>query len=81
MGIGTGGGTRNREALTDSVAIADDIDEAMVQILFDPRTSGGLLVALPADKSDEFEHHMAADGLECWRMGEVMEGSGVKVEQ
>ena len=50
-GIGTGGGARNREALTDSVTIADDIDEAMVQVLFDPQTSGGLLVALPADKA------------------------------
>lgn len=79
-GIGTGGGARNREALTDSVTIADDIDEAMVQVLFDPQTSGGLVVALPADTSDEFERRMAADGLECWRIGEIAEGSGVKVE-
>jgi selenide,water dikinase len=79
-GIGTGGGARNREALTEAVTIAEDIDEAMVQVLFDPQTSGGLLIALPADSGAEFEHRMAAADLQCWRIGEVAAGSGVKVE-
>jgi len=78
-GIGTGGGARNRSALEDSVTIDKSIDEAMTQVLFDPQTSGGLLIALPLDRGSELERRMAADGLDCWRIGGVVDGSGVKV--
>jgi selenide,water dikinase len=78
-GFGTGGGARNREALQDTVVIDPKIDEAMTQVLFDPQTSGGLLVALPRDRGPELERRMAADGLDCRRIGEVVEGSGVEV--
>jgi len=78
-GFGTGGGARNRDALQDSVSIAKSIDEAMTQVLFDPQTSGGLLIALPRDRGPELERRMAVDGLDCWLIGEVTAGSGVKV--
>ena len=78
-GFGTGGGARNREALEDSVEIDDKVDEAMKQVLFDPQTSGGLLIALPSERGPELERRMAADGLDCWLIGEVTEGSGVIV--
>ena len=78
-GFGTGGGARNRSALEDSVVIDESIDEAMRQVLFDPQTSGGLLIALPRDRGPELEQRMAADGFSCWRIGEVIDGSGVKV--
>jgi selenide, water dikinase len=78
-GFGTGGGARNRDALQDSVTIDKDIDEAMTQVLFDPQTSGGLLMAIPPDRGPELERRMAADGFDCWRIGEVVAGTGVKV--
>ena len=78
-GFGTGGGARNREALQESVEIDDAIDEAMRQILFDPQTSGGLLIALPRERGPELERRMKEDGFDCWLIGEVIEGSGVKV--
>jgi selenide,water dikinase len=78
-GFGTGGGARNRSALETSVAIDPSIDEAMTQVLFDPQTSGGLLIAIPQDRGPELERRMAADGFDCWRIGEVVTGSGVKV--
>ena len=78
-GFGTGGGARNRDALQDSVTIDKDIDEAMTQVLFDPQTSGGLLIAIPRDRGPELERRMTADGFDCWRIGEVVAGSGVKV--
>ena len=78
-GFGTGGGARNRDALQDNVSIDKDIDEAMTQVLFDPQTSGGLLIAIPVDRGPELERRMTADGFDCWRIGEVVVGSGVKV--
>jgi selenide,water dikinase len=78
-GFGTGGGARNRDALQDSVTIDKDIDEAMTQVLFDPQTSGGLLIAIPRDRGQELERRMTADGFDCWRIGEVVAGTGVKV--
>jgi selenide,water dikinase len=78
-GFGTGGGARNRDALQDSVTIDKEIDEAMTQVLFDPQTSGGLLTAIPRDRGPELERRMTADGFDCWRIGEVVAGSGVKV--
>jgi len=78
-GFGTGGGARNRSALEDSVTIDKSIDEAMIQVLFDPQTSGGLLIAIPQDRGPELEQRMVADGFDCRRIGEVVAGSGVKV--
>jgi selenide,water dikinase len=78
-GIGTGGGARNREALDGTVVMDDSIQEAMAQVLYDPQTSGGLLVAIPAERGPTLEQRMAADGLDCWRIGKVVSGSGVRV--
>jgi len=78
-GIGTGGGARNRSALEGVVSIDDSVPEAMRQVLFDPQTSGGLLISLPEQQAAEFERLMTAEGLSSWRIGRVVEGSGVQV--
>jgi selenide, water dikinase len=44
----TGGGTRNRDYLRDKVSIAPALRRGLVDVAFDPQTSGGLLIALPA---------------------------------
>jgi selenide, water dikinase len=79
-GVGTGGGARNRQGLADAVTVDEAVAEPMVQVLFDPQTSGGLLMAVPKEKAAELEKRMATDDLGCWRIGEVIEGSGVKVK-
>jgi len=79
-GVGTGGGARNREGVGSTAVIDKSIDEPMIQVLFDPQTSGGLLMAVPEKMAVELEKRMAADGCDCWRIGEVIEGSGVKVK-
>ena len=46
-GMIPGGGQRNREFFGSHVNIHDEITEEMAVIVFDPQTSGGLLIALP----------------------------------
>lgn len=43
-----GGAYRNREHTAGKIHIAEDISEPMSDILFDPQTSGGLLLSVPA---------------------------------
>ena len=78
-GIITGGAARNRKHLADKVTIAEAVSEEMGHILFDPQTSGGLLLAVGPDKASEVEAGFAAAELPVWRVGEVVKGQGVQV--
>lgn len=46
-GMIPGGGKRNREFFGPHVKISEEIADEMGEIVFDPQTSGGLLIALP----------------------------------
>jgi selenide,water dikinase len=79
QGIVTGGASRNRSHLQDKVTFSGKVSEEMRQILFDPQTSGGLLLAVDPEKAAEVEAGFAAAELPVWRVGEVVEGQGIKV--
>ena len=70
----TGGGNRNREQLGDRVSLADGLDDALVQLLFDPQTSGGLLIALPEADAEPLRAAIEAETGGCWRIGSVEDG-------
>jgi selenide,water dikinase len=78
-GIVTGGAARNRQYLHDKVTIAGGIAEEMRHVLFDPQTSGGLLLAVDPGKAAELEAGFAGAELPVWRVGEVIKGKGVQV--
>ena len=74
-GVRTGGDRRNRDYAAPHVeSTASDALEALA---FDPQTSGGLFVSLPSDKSAVLAATFAAAGLDLFRVGRVVEGSGV----
>jgi selenide,water dikinase len=50
-GMIPGGGARNREYYGPKVRISDEIADEMAELAFDPQTSGGLLVAVPAEEA------------------------------
>ena len=75
-GIRTGGDRRNRDFAGPHVAAAD-VPEELLALAYDPQTSGGLLVALPADKTAVLAATFAARDLFLARVGRVVEGSGV----
>ena len=78
-GIVTGGADRNRKHLRDKVTFADGITEEMRHVLFDPQTSGGLLLVVGRDKAAEVEAAFAAAELPVWQVGDVRKGKGVHV--
>jgi len=49
MGLVPAGTYRNREFRSDMIETAGDISDDVMNILFDPQTSGGLLIAVPAE--------------------------------
>ena len=53
--------------------------EDLLALAYDPQTSGGLLIALPADKGAVLEATFAEHGLFLARIGRVVEGAGVSL--
>jgi selenide,water dikinase len=76
-GIRNAGHRRNHEFAGASVTVVDGVAEESVALAYDPQTSGGLLVTLPADKGVGLEAEFAARSLFLRRVGRVEEGAGV----
>lgn len=54
QGVSTGGATRNARFVEAMVRWEGDVAPGMRVLLVDPQTSGGLLVAVPPDRADEY---------------------------
>jgi len=74
-----GGASDNRLYFSPHVRFAPGIDEPSQMLLFDPQTSGGLLLSIPAEKLDGLMARAASLGLVLWVVGDVLEGEGIEV--
>jgi selenide,water dikinase len=79
-GVDFGGLQRNREQLADRVTLPEGLPEAMARLLFDPQTSGGLLIAVPGENVLPLVAALTGEGYAAAVVGEVWEGEGVVVE-
>lgn len=71
LGVIPAGAYRNRDFFGPRVAVEDGLAGGVEDALFDPQTSGGLLIALPEADAAELERRMAAEGRLCARVGHV----------
>ncbi len=75
-----GGLGRNRDFVTPHTVFADTIDATNRALLFEPETSGGLLMAFDPAQARSFLVQAEIDDLFARRIGEVVAGSGISVE-
>lgn len=77
----TGGCKRNRTYLADKVTVDPHTPPALNEVAFDPQTSGGLLIAVPASEANALAQSLLDEGvLAAAIIGEVVPQSQVSVE-
>ena len=73
MGIVPGGLHRNRQYRAKLIEIGPACPDWMVDILFDPQTAGGLLIALPESQAEALIRKMHSNGIgEAAIVGEII---------
>lgn len=75
-GVETGGAAHNRRFVAGSLTVDPGIDPAWAALAHDPQTSGGLLGAVPSDRSSDVLADLARAGVEAWVVGRVEAGVG-----
>lgn len=73
-GLIPGGAYRNRDHLASKVAFALSLTPAQQAVLFDPQTSGGLLIAVSPDRLEQLLEELTVKGVSQARVvGRVIE--------
>ena len=72
------GTCNNERSFKESVSFDDQIPEEMMQLIYTPETSGGLLAAISPENLDTVKSRFKKAEEELWVVGDVSEGKGVK---
>lgn len=79
QGMIPGGANANRDFLTGNITVADSVDPNRDKVLYDPQTSGGLLIAIDPDQADSFMSACNARSLPAVQIGEVLDRMDVPI--
>ena len=71
-----GGLGANRKFLSTRISVSEHCEPHHTDVLFDPQTSGGLLVSLAKSRVEEFLQRMEAAGESAAVIGEIRPGKG-----
>jgi selenide,water dikinase len=74
-----GGASNNQTFFEKGITFAPTIPDERRWLLWDPQTSGGLLLALPAERLADFQNICAERQQPAWVVGQVVAGSGIEV--
>lgn len=72
LGLIPGGAYSNRDYLEDKVIYTGAVDENRRDLLFSPETAGGLLMAVPTTKEEQFLQSMNSRNVMVWQVGRVV---------
>ncbi len=75
-----GGAHDNRLYFGQWVTFDPPRPEEEQMLLFDPQTSGGLLLGIPPQKLEAFEEACRQQNQPLWIIGQVVEGRGIRVK-
>jgi selenide,water dikinase len=79
-GVTTGSNSANRKAVEGFWDVKLKLASAEEELLFDPQTSGGLLLSLPESQADALVRALKASGIEAAaRVGRVVESDHPRV--
>ena len=79
-GAFAGGLRDNRSYFGRDVRFSPSVDAIQQMMLFDPQTSGGLLLGVPPDRIDAFVRRSGEVDQAAWVIGTAKAGSGIRVE-
>jgi selenide,water dikinase len=80
MGLIPAGAYKNREFREPMITVADTVGRSRQDLLFDPQTSGGLLISVDAKQAEALVAALKDKGIEdAAQIGEVMSGPEEKI--
>ena len=80
LGTFAGGLHDNRRYFGPHVEFDGRLDEASQMMLYDPQTSGGLLLGVPEAEADAFAGRAQSLKQSIWPIGVVNDGNGIRVK-
>ena len=72
----SGGMATNRAHFASRVTGTDGLDRDLHDLLYDPQTSGGLLIAVAEDHASALQASLSGQAIPFWTIGRVPEHSG-----
>lgn len=74
-GILPAGAYRNMDFVDNLITVAPSVPQELSDILYDPQTSGGLLISVPGQRAGELMKRLEAEGVAAAIVGEVRDQS------
>jgi selenide,water dikinase len=77
QGLIPGGAYTNRDFFSCKVSIKTEVSQVIIDLLYDPQTSGGLLISLTPEHAEKLVKILKEDNIDSWIVGEVTENAGL----
>jgi len=75
----SGGMLSNEEHYARGVAADEDVDPVLLSLMYDPQTSGGLLILAAVESADAVADALKAAGVKASRIGRAKPRSGARL--
>lgn len=73
------GAIANRDFLQGRVRMASSVDSNLEDVMYDPQTSGGLLIAIPIDRVEQFEQEIKNKKIFVQEIGQIEKKADINI--